>query len=159
MEIQIQSQIRVFNPKVRLEIQIKRKTRDSNTKVNSEILIQKNCFQFFSVLDEFWFTNLTQKEKINIFLISYALINLFFDKFFFFFFFYHLYEKLLILKFICLSNDGSMRWFRKNEDSDDIYIEKSKYNVGIMVYGAIGYNYKSELAICEIQLMILNIEG
>lgn len=49
----------------------------------------------------------------------------------------------------CLTNDGLMRWYRKGEDTSDTYDEKEKYNTGIMVYGAIGLNYKSDLVICE----------
>lgn len=49
----------------------------------------------------------------------------------------------------CLNNDGNMRWYRKNENSDDVYDKRSKYSPGIMVFGAIGYNYKSKLVICE----------
>lgn len=49
----------------------------------------------------------------------------------------------------CLSNDGQMIWIKKGENCDDIFIEKCKFNPGIMVYGAIGKNYKSKLVICQ----------
>ena len=42
-----------------------------------------------------------------------------------------------------------MLWLRKGCKYDDIFIEKAKYNPGIMVYGAIGKDYKSELVICD----------
>ena len=49
----------------------------------------------------------------------------------------------------CLLNDGNMRWIKRGDKSDNIFFEKGKYVSGIMVYGAIGKNYKSELVICE----------
>lgn len=49
----------------------------------------------------------------------------------------------------CLTNDGIWRWYRKNEKTNDIYDEKNKYQQGIMVFGAIGLNYKSKLIVCE----------
>ena len=49
----------------------------------------------------------------------------------------------------CLNNDGELIWYRKNEITDEIFKEKAKFNLGIMLYGAIGVGYKSPLIICE----------
>ena len=49
----------------------------------------------------------------------------------------------------CRTKDGVWRWYRKNENTDDIYDKKNKFEQRIMVYGAIGYNYKSKLIVCE----------
>lgn len=49
----------------------------------------------------------------------------------------------------CRTKDGVWRWYRKNENTDDIYDKKNKFEQGIMVYGAIGYDYKSKLIVCE----------
>lgn len=49
----------------------------------------------------------------------------------------------------CLNNDNQFIWFRKNENTDDVFQKKSKVNQGVMVFGAIGYNFKSPLIICE----------
>lgn len=49
----------------------------------------------------------------------------------------------------CLQNDGNMRWIKKGENENSFFVEKKKYNQGIIVYGAIGIDYKSDLVICE----------
>lgn len=49
----------------------------------------------------------------------------------------------------CLNNDVEMIWYRKNELTDEMFKEKAKFNLGIMVYCAIGVGYKSPLIICE----------
>lgn len=49
----------------------------------------------------------------------------------------------------CISNDGYWRWYRKSDNSDDVFSKKHKFNSGVMVFGAIGYNYKSKLIICS----------
>lgn len=49
----------------------------------------------------------------------------------------------------CLDNDNVYRWYRKGEISDNIFWEKSKFNCGVMVFAAIGFNYKSKIVFCE----------
>lgn len=49
----------------------------------------------------------------------------------------------------CRTKDGIWKWYRKDDNSDDIYDKKNKYENGIMVFGAIGFNYKSKLIVCE----------
>ena len=47
-----------------------------------------------------------------------------------------------------LKNDNGHIWYRRSENSDDVYQDKDKYQTTIMVFGAIGYQYKSKLILC-----------
>ena len=47
------------------------------------------------------------------------------------------------------SADNSWRWSRKNEIIENQYILKNKFNCGIMIWGCIGYNFKSKIMIIE----------
>lgn len=49
----------------------------------------------------------------------------------------------------CRTKDGIWKWYRKDDNSYDIYDKKNKFENGIMVFGAIGFNYKSKLIVCE----------
>ena len=49
----------------------------------------------------------------------------------------------------CLDNDNVYRWYRKGEISDNVFWDKSKFNCGVMVFAAIGFNYKSKIVFCE----------
>lgn len=49
----------------------------------------------------------------------------------------------------CFTNDGGWKWYRKDEINDDVFCKKAKFSEGIMVFGAIGYKFKSKLVICE----------
>ena len=49
---------------------------------------------------------------------------------------------------ICLGPDSRYIWYQPGEVCDSVYQEYQKAEVGIMVWGAIGYNFKSELIIC-----------
>ncbi len=49
----------------------------------------------------------------------------------------------------CRCNDGQFRWYRKGELDDQVFADKSKFDFGIMVFGIIGFNYKSKLVIIE----------
>lgn len=49
----------------------------------------------------------------------------------------------------CVDNDNVFRWYRKDEITDNVFCEKAKYQYGIMVFAAIGFNYKSKLVICQ----------
>ena len=48
-----------------------------------------------------------------------------------------------------LKNDKGYIWYRRSENSDDVYQDKDKYEPSIMVFGAIGYQYKSKLILCS----------
>ena len=47
------------------------------------------------------------------------------------------------------TTDKGYVWYRAGSNNDSIYSDLSKFPVSIMVYGAIGINYKSNLVICE----------
>ena len=49
---------------------------------------------------------------------------------------------------ICLGPDNRYIWFQPGEVSDDVYVEYTKAEIGIMVWGAIGKDFKSKLIIC-----------
>ena len=49
----------------------------------------------------------------------------------------------------CLGPDNKMRWYRRGESTPDCFEESDKYNVSVMVYGAIGIGYKSKLVLCS----------
>ena len=48
-----------------------------------------------------------------------------------------------------LTPDNRYRWYRRGERDSSCYIELEKFNCSIMMYGAIGYNYKSKLVLCS----------
>ena len=45
--------------------------------------------------------------------------------------------------------DNTYRWYRKMEDDDGCFMELNKYEESVMVFGAIGPNYKSKLVLCS----------
>lgn len=47
-----------------------------------------------------------------------------------------------------MSSDNRCIWRRRGEKDDSCYKEFAKYSVSVMVYGAIGINYKSKLVLC-----------
>lgn len=49
----------------------------------------------------------------------------------------------------CLTSDNKFVWRRRDDDDAQCYIEKEKFSVSIMVYGAIGIGYKSKLVFCS----------
>ena len=49
----------------------------------------------------------------------------------------------------CLGPDNRCRWMRKNDRTNDCFSDHDKFSKSIMVYGAIGKNYKSELVFCD----------
>lgn len=49
----------------------------------------------------------------------------------------------------CLGSDNQWRWYRRGDDDDQVFAEVEKFSSSIMVYGAIGLDYKSKLVICE----------
>lgn len=49
----------------------------------------------------------------------------------------------------CVCSDGYWRWYRKSDNDDDVYTKKHKFNNGVMLFGAIGKNYKSKLVVCN----------
>lgn len=50
----------------------------------------------------------------------------------------------------CQNSDKAYIWMKRGEMSDDVYFDKSKFDLNsIMVYGAIGLNFKSKLVFCE----------
>ena len=49
----------------------------------------------------------------------------------------------------CLTPDNYCIWMRKNEKTEDCFIDVGKYDVSIMVYGAIAKNYKSKLVVLD----------
>ena len=49
----------------------------------------------------------------------------------------------------CLGSDNIYRWYRKGENDDQVFKDTEKYNPSIMMFGAIGYNYKSKLVVCS----------
>ena len=49
----------------------------------------------------------------------------------------------------CQTSDKGYVWYRTGSKSDSIYVDLAKFPISIMVYGAIGLNYKSQLVICE----------
>ena len=48
-----------------------------------------------------------------------------------------------------LKADNNLIWYRRGEKDDNIFVEKDKFTTSIMVYGAIGINYKSKLVACS----------
>ena len=49
----------------------------------------------------------------------------------------------------CLTSDNSWIWYKRGERTDNVFFETDKFTQGIMLYGAIGYGYKSKLVICS----------
>ena len=49
----------------------------------------------------------------------------------------------------CLGPDNAFRWYRRGENTPDCFDETVKYDVSVMVYGAIGIGYKSKLVFCS----------
>lgn len=50
---------------------------------------------------------------------------------------------------ICLGPDSRFIWYQPGEVSDDVYQEYTKAEIGVMIWAAIGYNFKSNLIICH----------
>ena len=48
----------------------------------------------------------------------------------------------------CLTSDRGFIWYRKGEYDDQIFSDIPTYTASIMVWGAIGINYKSNLVVC-----------
>lgn len=48
-----------------------------------------------------------------------------------------------------LGTDNRWVWTRSNDNSDQVYKETAKFPSSVMIFGAIGYNYKSKLVIIE----------
>ena len=53
---------------------------------------------------------------------------------------------------ICLKNDGNWVWRKRGLISDEIFEDQLKYSTGIMIYGAIGLNYKSKLIFTDVKI-------
>ena len=53
---------------------------------------------------------------------------------------------------ICLTNDGKWVWRRRGDLCPEIFADLSKFPLGIMVYGAIGHNYKSKLVFTSMSI-------
>ena len=50
----------------------------------------------------------------------------------------------------CQMNDSTWRWIRRGDESDDVYYDKTKYpQNSIMVFAAIGHDFKSKLIIVD----------
>ena len=49
----------------------------------------------------------------------------------------------------CLGSDKRWRWIRRGERDDQVFEERNKFNKGIMIFAAIGLNYKSKLVFIE----------
>ena len=57
---------------------------------------------------------------------------------------------------ICLGPDSRFIWFQPGEVSDDVYMEYKKAEIGVMIWEAIGKDFKSQLMICP---KILDAKG
>ncbi|MBR4634193.1 transposase, partial [bacterium] len=53
---------------------------------------------------------------------------------------------------VCLGNDSKWVWRRRGDTCQTIFVEKTKYAPGIMIYGAIGHDYKSKLVFTSINI-------
>ncbi|MBR6907848.1 transposase [bacterium] len=53
---------------------------------------------------------------------------------------------------ICLTNDSRWVWRRRGDNCPGIFLDEKKFPHGIMVYGAIGVNYKSKLVITNLKI-------
>ena len=49
----------------------------------------------------------------------------------------------------CLTPDNKLRWIRRGDSTPNCFEETEKFNVSVMVYGAIGIGYKSKLVLCS----------
>ena len=49
----------------------------------------------------------------------------------------------------CLTSDNRFRWYRKHDMDEQCFCTKEKYIWSIMVFGAIGIDFKSKLVICK----------
>ena len=49
----------------------------------------------------------------------------------------------------CQRNDNTWKWYRRNDDSDDVFQHKEKVNKSVMIFAAIGVGFKSHLVIVE----------
>ena len=49
----------------------------------------------------------------------------------------------------CLTPDNYCIWRRRGETTDDVFHEVGKFDTSVMVFGAIGKNFKSKLVICS----------
>jgi len=50
---------------------------------------------------------------------------------------------------VSIQNDSRYIWRRIGDNSESIFSDKSKFPVSIMIWGCIGYNYKSNLVLIE----------
>lgn len=48
-----------------------------------------------------------------------------------------------------LHNDNGHIWYKRSDCDDAIFQNKDKYQKTIMVFGAIGYHFKSKLVLCN----------
>ena len=49
----------------------------------------------------------------------------------------------------CLGSDNCYRWYKRGENDDSVFCDCEKFNQGVMIYGAIGLDYKSKLVFCS----------
>lgn len=49
----------------------------------------------------------------------------------------------------CLTSDNKCIWYRKGDYDEQCFTTREKFSISIMVFGAIGIDYKSELVFCE----------
>ena len=49
----------------------------------------------------------------------------------------------------CMTSDNRLRWFRSDDRDEQCYAEKEKFSYSVMVFGAIGLGFKSQLVICD----------
>ena len=49
----------------------------------------------------------------------------------------------------CSVSDKKFRWYRKEDCDEQCFATKEKFSTSIMVFGAIGIDFKSRLIICE----------
>ena len=49
----------------------------------------------------------------------------------------------------CQRNDNTWKWYRRNDDTDDVFQQKEKVNKSVMIFAAIGIGFKSNLVIVD----------
>ncbi len=49
----------------------------------------------------------------------------------------------------CLDSDNQLRWLRKGDTDDGCFALQDKFTCSVMVFGAIGIDYKSKLVVCS----------
>ena len=49
----------------------------------------------------------------------------------------------------CMGPDNTYRWYKRGESTPNCFDDSLKYDVSIMIYGAIGIGYKSKLVFCS----------